>query len=211
MKKWECSVCGYIHQGDQPPETCPVCGADQSKFIELESDQPSQKDPEEPALQTKQADLKAEDPIPFVKRNRLFDLMVKHHVHPISVHIPNGVLPASVIFVFLATVFNLTGLSQAAFYNLVFVILFLPLVLFSGYLEWQKKYNGALTRLFLTKMICAAVVSLSALVLGIWLIIDPQVSASDSSQRLPFLLVNLIMLSAAAIAGFLGGKLVFKE
>jgi len=30
MKKWVCTVCGYIHEGDTPPEQCPVCkvGAD---------------------------------------------------------------------------------------------------------------------------------------------------------------------------------------
>lgn len=32
MKKWECSVCGYIHEGDNPPEKCPVCGAPREKF-----------------------------------------------------------------------------------------------------------------------------------------------------------------------------------
>jgi ABC-type ATPase with predicted acetyltransferase domain len=36
MRKWECTVCGYIHEGDEPPEKCPVCGAEQSKFIEIE-------------------------------------------------------------------------------------------------------------------------------------------------------------------------------
>ena len=24
--KWVCSVCGYTHEGDQPPEKCPQCG-----------------------------------------------------------------------------------------------------------------------------------------------------------------------------------------
>jgi rubrerythrin len=35
MKKWKCGVCGYIHQGDEPPDSCPVCGAPKEKFIEL--------------------------------------------------------------------------------------------------------------------------------------------------------------------------------
>jgi rubrerythrin len=35
MKKWKCGVCGYIHQGDEPPDFCPVCGAPKEKFIEL--------------------------------------------------------------------------------------------------------------------------------------------------------------------------------
>lgn len=26
MKKWRCTVCGYIHEGPNPPEVCPLCG-----------------------------------------------------------------------------------------------------------------------------------------------------------------------------------------
>ena len=36
MKQWKCTLCGYIHTGDEPPEKCPVCGADKSKFILVE-------------------------------------------------------------------------------------------------------------------------------------------------------------------------------
>lgn len=32
MKKWRCTVCGYIHTGDRPPRNCPVCGAPEEKF-----------------------------------------------------------------------------------------------------------------------------------------------------------------------------------
>ena len=34
MKKWICTVCGYVHTGDQPPEFCPQCKAPASKFKE---------------------------------------------------------------------------------------------------------------------------------------------------------------------------------
>jgi rubrerythrin len=34
MKKFVCSVCGYVHIGDQPPEKCPQCGASAEKFYE---------------------------------------------------------------------------------------------------------------------------------------------------------------------------------
>ena len=30
--KWVCQVCGYVHEGDQPPEACPVCKAPAEKF-----------------------------------------------------------------------------------------------------------------------------------------------------------------------------------
>ena len=33
MKKFVCSVCGYTHEGDAPPEKCPVCQVPASKFV----------------------------------------------------------------------------------------------------------------------------------------------------------------------------------
>jgi len=32
MKTWKCEVCGYIHQGDEPPGNCPVCGVEKEMF-----------------------------------------------------------------------------------------------------------------------------------------------------------------------------------
>jgi predicted nucleic acid-binding Zn-ribbon protein len=32
---WKCSVCGFIHEGDQAPEKCPKCGAPKEKFFVL--------------------------------------------------------------------------------------------------------------------------------------------------------------------------------
>lgn len=34
MKKFVCSVCGYVHEGDSAPESCPICKAPASKFTE---------------------------------------------------------------------------------------------------------------------------------------------------------------------------------
>lgn len=34
MKKFVCSICGYVHEGDSAPEACPVCKAPASKFSE---------------------------------------------------------------------------------------------------------------------------------------------------------------------------------
>ena len=38
MKKFVCSICGYVHEGDAAPEACPVCKAPASKFIEQTGD-----------------------------------------------------------------------------------------------------------------------------------------------------------------------------
>jgi rubrerythrin len=34
MKKWVCSVCGYVYEGAEAPEVCPLCKAPKSKFVE---------------------------------------------------------------------------------------------------------------------------------------------------------------------------------
>ena len=34
MSKYVCSVCGYVHEGDEPPKECPQCKAPGSKFVE---------------------------------------------------------------------------------------------------------------------------------------------------------------------------------
>ena len=34
MKKFVCSVCGYVHNGDSAPHVCPVCGVTADKFNE---------------------------------------------------------------------------------------------------------------------------------------------------------------------------------
>jgi rubrerythrin len=38
MAKFVCSVCGYVHEGDAPPEKCPQCGVPASKFNEVKED-----------------------------------------------------------------------------------------------------------------------------------------------------------------------------
>ena len=36
--KWVCPVCGYVHEGDTPPERCPQCKVPGSKFKKIEED-----------------------------------------------------------------------------------------------------------------------------------------------------------------------------
>jgi len=38
MKKWVCSVCGYVHEGENPPAECPVCHVPAEKFNEQAGD-----------------------------------------------------------------------------------------------------------------------------------------------------------------------------
>jgi rubredoxin/uncharacterized membrane protein len=230
MKKWQCTVCGYIHEGEEPPEVCPVCGADKSKFIEVietgekpaeeeiketESKDPSEQTSEpsaDPYSQSSKPSKTSKTPTPgFVSFETVTNLMIKHHLHPITVHFPNGIIPMAVAFIFLAAIFRFVDLSQASFYSMIFVVLTLPVALFTGYNEWQKKYQGAMTRIFKIKIISAIVVTVVAVIVVLWHLIAPESFQNTSGGRTLFLLLHLILLAATGIAGFIGGKLVFKD
>jgi hypothetical protein len=225
MKKWKCTVCGYVHTGDEPPEKCPVCGADRSKFVELVEEPPQQAEPEpeKPSEAPAQQPAPSDDTGADHPENDASDtgqtafqkfyaavtgLMVKYHAHPISVHIPNGVLPVAVVFLLLSMLFQATGLETASFYNMIIVVLVMPKVLFSGYTDWKHRLGGNLTHLILTKMICGATVLLLGLFLVVWRWMDPMVAMASSPSRITYLFLHLVILSAAVLAGFLGGKLI---
>lgn len=35
MTTWKCTVCGYVHEGEQPPEQCPICKQPAEKFEQV--------------------------------------------------------------------------------------------------------------------------------------------------------------------------------
>ena len=35
MKKFVCTVCGYVHEGEAAPVECPVCHVGADKFVEM--------------------------------------------------------------------------------------------------------------------------------------------------------------------------------
>jgi len=40
MTKFICQICGYIHEGAEPPEVCPLCGAPKSMFKRADAPKP---------------------------------------------------------------------------------------------------------------------------------------------------------------------------
>jgi rubredoxin/uncharacterized membrane protein len=206
--KWQCTVCKYVHTGESPPDTCPVCGADKSKFEKLD---------EEPVSSQKktsqnQAPLSEDTETPMTKIYQFIsENIIAHHLHPITVHIPNGVIPVAVIFVLLSFMFGSGNVGLAAFYNTVFVALAMPVVLFTGFVEWKQRYGGTYTNLFITKLTCGGVVFAMSIILTLWGIFDHSVTQSNGDISWLYLIFYCVMLGAAGIAGHLGGKLVFKE
>lgn len=209
-RRWRCTICGYIHVGSEPPEKCPVCDAPRNMFEEIDAEGKTLGAPvvdELPVDKAVVADMAVKvKPTLF---NRIGDLIMKYHLHPITVHFPNGILPAVVVFLAIAVYFNLALLEKAAFFNLIFVLVNLPMVMLTGYVEWQKRYKGIKTAVFVVKIICALIVLASVNVLVFWRFLDPAVASEGSPYQLVYFGVAVAMLGAAGVAGHLGGKLVF--
>ena len=36
--QWVCDICGYVHDDDEPPMSCPMCGAPKGKFSEWDGE-----------------------------------------------------------------------------------------------------------------------------------------------------------------------------
>ncbi|MFP4032500.1 MAG: rubredoxin-like domain-containing protein [Desulfococcaceae bacterium] len=245
VQKWICTVCGYIHEGPEPPDECPVCGADKSAFEPLEeesqatetapkaSDDSGEADQPAAAAESGETEKSAESPKAETKKPRpnpraydlgeppkegvgrwyylLLDQMLKHHAHPVSVHIPNGVIPFTFIFILLFLTTGWRPLETAAFVNMIFVLLTMPFVLFSGYVEWQKRYRGFLSKRFIQKIAYASTVAFFALVIVIWWLIDRDVLLPGAPGRWVFVLFHAVMLGAAVMAGLIGGKFIFRD
>lgn len=217
MKVWQCSVCKYIHKGSTPPEKCPVCGVPAKKFKEIDEASISEKTPKRKktigkSLPSVPKQDKGRAQVPAIKETgfeKIKSLLVRHHAHPVSVHTPNGILPAAVILWLMAWMFDYDLFAGAALINLIFVIIALPFVVFTGVLEWKKKYNGVLTMIFKLKILAAALTIISCMISLVWYLLDPQILSSPTAWV--FFLINIIMLAAAGIAGHIGGKLVFKD
>jgi len=60
VMKWVCTVCGYVHEGDSPPEVCPVCGQPKEMF-EKADDSTQEKTTESPPKAGNEGDAKRAD------------------------------------------------------------------------------------------------------------------------------------------------------
>jgi len=141
----------------------------------------------------------------------ILNLMVKHHLHPISVHIPNGMLPFTIVFIILATFIDMDILYKVSFVNLAAIVLTLPVVLFTGLVEWKVKYGGHLTKIFKQKIMAASAVTILTSILLIWYLVYPMNSDAPTAMRYAYALTAIILFIPTTIAGNIGGKLVFKE
>lgn len=195
-KKWKCAACGYVYKGVTLPDVCPLCGVSKDQFIAAGKENTK-------SAKTRNVNPQAQS---FVAR-----MIQKHHVHPIVVHFPNGILPLAVIFTLLALFGCGESFDTAAYYNMVAVLFSLPIVAYSGYIEWESRYRRARTLLFKIKIASSILMSILLVVLLVWRTFVPNVVLAQDSMSYTYLGISCLMVLFAGITGHIGGKLVFSS
>lgn len=130
------------------------------------------------------------------------------HTHHIGSHFTNGLTPVGAL---LLTLYYFTGNADfevSAFYCFVFALLSTPLVFFSGFIDWKKRFKGKSTRIFRHKKIFGAIFMLASAVIVVWRTADPSVANPESGLGYLYITLVYMNLAFASYLGHLGGKFV---
>jgi rubredoxin len=201
-KRWRCTVCGYVHAGDEPPGVCPVCGVDAAKF-ELEGgvdDTVPQGRGQNPASSA--------SPGPLAFALEMWETFV---LHAVAAHFPNGLLPSAALFFALFFIKGSESLETTAFHLVALTVVVTPVVFLSGLRDWQAKFGGAPGGVFYKKIMLALIM----LILGIAAVTLRGVVGSWDGLELwgQILYLSLVagMLGCVTMLGHYGGQLVFMK
>jgi uncharacterized membrane protein len=184
-RQWRCTVCGYIHEGVEPPEVCPACGADRSLFVPVE----------EEAVAT----------VTLLK-----DLVANFRLHSVVAHFPCGLLPTIALFLLAYFMTGQPHLESAVFWLLLVVLVAAPVSLASGIYAWQKHFKGRRAGIFMKKIGLALVLLLLGLAAAQLRFGHPELMMSVSWRSLLYLAFFVGMLGCAVLLGHYGSKLVFQ-
>jgi len=201
MKKWMCTVCRYIHEGETPPDTCPVCGAQASAF-ELMTEEAAA-----PRIEATSEGLPAfiRNSKPLSALSRMFPLF---QFHPIMAHFPNGLIPTSFLFLLLAIFFDFSCIERAAFYLLCAATAAGPLAVATGIYNWRTRYQKAVTFKLMLKLFGGiAFVVLGALAIA-WRLLNPEIVQLNPVF---YFVLNTLLLFLVTLLGHIGGGFIFAQ
>ena len=200
-KTWRCTVCGYLHTGEHPPEVCPVCKADASKFELVDESEADAADQPEGKVDK----LKAEA-LAFLK-----EMQGAFVPHAVAAHFPNALLPTLVLFLLLFILTGQISFETTSFYLLIVVLLAVPPTLVTGVLDWKKEYAGELTPIFRKKIILALTLFVLGSLAVVWRLFSPDVLSSGGFSACVYSILLFVLLGCVTLLGHYGGMLVFAK
>jgi len=181
-RRWKCTVCGYIHEGNEPPEFCPVCGADRSLFVAVDEAEPS----------------------------LLHDLIVSFRLHSVAAHFPCGLLPSCVIFLVVYFISGRPAMETTVFWLLLLALSVAPVSLASGIYAWQKHFNGRRASIFMKKIGLAITLLVLGAVAILLRSTHPDLIQAGGWLRWLYLACFGGMIGCVILLGHYGSKLVFQ-
>ncbi len=198
-KSWRCDVCGYIHEGDSPPESCPICGVDSSHFVLVA-------EPEEGAGV-------APEPKPELGpfAALLEEIRAVFQPHAVFAHFPNSLIPTALLFAFLGFVYGTASFDRSVFYLLCLCVVMVPLTFATGFRDWQQRFGGKLSKIFRYKLALATVLQVCLIWAVVWHWRNPGLLNSLSWSMVGFWILLLAIFSCVFMLGHYGGMLVFGQ
>jgi len=136
----------------------------------------------------------------------IFDFLSKvgfiHPLHPALTHIPMGMAMGAVTFRLASFLPRLKVLAKTGYHCAILGLLGIAPTVFTGYLDWQHRYNGEWEFLIILKMVLASV--LTIVLVSIAIMDDPENPKLDKKTGFYILIVLL-----AIGLGFSGGQLQY--
>jgi len=194
-KTWRCTVCGYLHTGDQPPDICPVCKADASKFELVEP-----------------AENKSVDRFDALRHQaKLFidEMKAAFVPHAVAAHFPNALLPTCFLFLIIYIFSGQASFETTTFYLLLVIFVAVPPTFVFGLLDWKLKYSGELTPIFRKKIIFGTLLLVLSFIVTAWRWSNPEVLTAGGLSACAYSILILLMLACVVVLGHYGGLLVF--
>lgn len=181
-KTWRCTICGYLHRGDTPPESCPNCDAPAASFV-----------------------LVREGAFGFLME--LYDTFL---LHAVASHFPNALLPTTLFLTIMAMAIGSVCLEQSSLLLLVLALVSVPVSFASGFYDWRTRYGGVAAPIFYRKIVCAAILFGLGIAAVLIRLARPAVLASGGWLAAVYLACLFFMLAMVVLLGHYGGKLVFQ-
>ncbi len=125
-----------------------------------------------------------------------------HPLHPALTHIPMGMVMGAVIFRLASFLPKLKMLAKTGYHCVILGLLGIAPTAFTGYLDWQHRYQGAWEFLIILKMVLATV--LAIVLISIAVMDDPENPKFDKKTGF-YILIVLLSIGL----GFSGGELQY--
>jgi len=182
MKRWKCTVCGYLYEGPEPPGICPICGADGGWFIPLEAE----------------------------KTNLPRDMIDTFLLHPVAAHFPNALLPTAFLFLLVALLTGSPYFEHAVFFLLCMTLAVIPVSMASGIHDWRTRFGGIRAGIFYKKIVLASSLLLLGLTAALIRAVLPGLMKEGGGLKWFYSMVLLAMVLITALLGHYGAKLAYQ-